>query len=126
MARACRTSLRKGAQPVIQVTTSNRVAGCSEGPPARVARRDGSQDFKIAEMERSSLRYQDEIVALEDAWLAASLARLDLDRSKFHGHLGNRRVMSFGLVLHRYRLERLRLARLDACSLPTVLINALI
>ena len=43
-------------------------------------------------------RYEEEIIGeAEEAALAKSLATLDLKRFEFHGHLGNRRVTSFGL-----------------------------
>jgi hypothetical protein len=43
-------------------------------------------------------RYEEDIVSeAEEAALVASLAMLDLKPFEFHGHLGNRRVASFGL-----------------------------
>src|SRR5258707_4961884 len=43
-------------------------------------------------------RYQEDIMSkAEEAALAASLAMLELKPFEFHGHLGNRRVASFGL-----------------------------
>jgi alkylated DNA repair dioxygenase AlkB len=43
-------------------------------------------------------RYQEEIISeAEEVALAASLATLELKPFEFHGHLGNRRVTSFGL-----------------------------
>jgi alkylated DNA repair dioxygenase AlkB len=51
-----------------------------------------------AEAEPRGFRYRDEIVSEEEeAALAASLRALDLKPFEFHGHLGNRRVVSFGL-----------------------------
>ena len=51
-----------------------------------------------SEAEPRGFRYQEEIVSEEEeAALAASLARLDLKPFEFHGHTGNRRVVSFGL-----------------------------
>src|ERR1700745_2565251 len=43
-------------------------------------------------------RYEEEIISeADEAALAKSLATLDLKPFEFHGHLGNRRVTSFGL-----------------------------
>jgi alkylated DNA repair dioxygenase AlkB len=43
-------------------------------------------------------RYQEEIISkAEEVALAASLTTLELKPFEFHGHLGNRRVISFGL-----------------------------
>jgi alkylated DNA repair dioxygenase AlkB len=43
-------------------------------------------------------RYEEDIInEAEEAALAKSLATLDLKPFEFHGHLGNRRVTSFGL-----------------------------
>jgi alkylated DNA repair dioxygenase AlkB len=48
--------------------------------------------------EPHGFRYQDEIITPEEeAALAASLAQLDLKPFEFHGHLGNRRIITFGL-----------------------------
>jgi hypothetical protein len=40
---------------------------------------------------------QDVITATEEAAFVASLEQLELKPFEFHGHLGNRRVASFGL-----------------------------
>ena len=54
--------------------------------------------------EPHGFRYQEEIVTEEEeAALVASVGKLDLKPFKFHGHLGNRRVVSFGL---RYDYSR--------------------
>ena len=43
-------------------------------------------------------RYQENIISeTEEAALAKALTELDLKPFKFHGHIGNRRVTSFGL-----------------------------
>jgi hypothetical protein len=42
-------------------------------------------------------RYQDIISDADEAALVASLATLELKPFEFHGHVGNRRVTSFGL-----------------------------
>jgi alkylated DNA repair dioxygenase AlkB len=43
-------------------------------------------------------RYEEDIITeVEEASLAESLSSLDLKPFEFHGHLGNRRVTSFGL-----------------------------
>src|SRR3984885_5742289 len=43
-------------------------------------------------------RYEEDVInEVEEAALAKSLAALDLKPFEFHGHLGNRRVASFGL-----------------------------
>jgi alkylated DNA repair dioxygenase AlkB len=55
-------------------------------------------DEKPSPAEPPGFRYQTEIVTgEEEAELVASLGRLDLKPFEFHGHLGNRRVVSFGL-----------------------------
>jgi alkylated DNA repair dioxygenase AlkB len=44
-------------------------------------------------------RYEDDIIdEAEEAALVASLATIELKRFEFQGHLGNRRVASFGLL----------------------------
>src|SRR5258708_24166095 len=58
--------------------------------------------FRELENERrlvpEGFRYQEEIISeAEEGALAASLTTLDLKPFEFHGHLGNRRVTSFGL-----------------------------
>jgi alkylated DNA repair dioxygenase AlkB len=51
-----------------------------------------------AEAQPRGFRYREEILSEEEeAALAASLAQLDLKPFEFHGHVGNRRVVSFGL-----------------------------
>jgi alkylated DNA repair dioxygenase AlkB len=48
--------------------------------------------------EPRGFRYQEEILTGdEEAALVASLQQLELKPFEFHGHLGNRRVVSFGL-----------------------------
>jgi len=43
-------------------------------------------------------RYQEDVISeAEEAALVASLATLELRPFEFHGHVGNRRVTSFGL-----------------------------
>jgi hypothetical protein len=43
-------------------------------------------------------RYQEDVISeADEAALVKSLATLDLKSFEFHGHLGNRRVISFGL-----------------------------
>jgi alkylated DNA repair dioxygenase AlkB len=50
------------------------------------------------QLEPRGFRYREEIVtAEEEAALVASLGELNLKPFEFHGHLGNRRVVSFGL-----------------------------
>jgi alkylated DNA repair dioxygenase AlkB len=49
-------------------------------------------------LEPRGFRYREEIVTEEEeAALVVSLGELNLKPFKFHGHLGNRRVVSFGL-----------------------------
>src|ERR1700733_6077984 len=51
-----------------------------------------------AQPEPRGFRYREEILTEEDeAALVASLGQLNLKPFEFHGHLGNRRVVSFGL-----------------------------
>ncbi len=46
----------------------------------------------------SGFRYQDDIISeAEETALVASLGTLELKPFEFHGHVGNRRVTSFGL-----------------------------
>ncbi|HVG28066.1 MAG TPA: alpha-ketoglutarate-dependent dioxygenase AlkB [Acidobacteriaceae bacterium] len=62
-----------------------------------------------AEAEPRGFRYQDEILTEEEeAALAAELGTLDLQPFEFHGHVGNRRVASFGLAYNfsRRSVER--------------------
>jgi alkylated DNA repair dioxygenase AlkB len=70
-----------------------------------------------AQAEPRGFRYREEIVTEEEeAALAASLGRLDLKPFEFHGHLGNRRVVSFGL---RYDYSRRSIER--ASEVPSFL-----
>jgi alkylated DNA repair dioxygenase AlkB len=56
-------------------------------------------------------RYEEDVVGeAEEAALVASLATLELKPFEFHGHLGNRRVTSFGL---RYDFSRRSLGAAD-------------
>lgn len=63
------------------------------------------QDGLFAELESTlpptmpeGFRYEEDIFSeAEQAALVTSLARLELKPFEFHGHLGNRRVTSFGL-----------------------------
>jgi alkylated DNA repair dioxygenase AlkB len=60
-----------------------------------------------SKLERSTppgFRYQENAISeTEEAALVASVAELELKPFEFHGHLGNRRVISFGL---RYDYSR--------------------
>jgi len=57
-------------------------------------------------------RYEEDIISeADEAALAKSLATLDLKPFEFHGHLGNRRVTSFGL---RYDYARRNVEAADA------------
>lgn len=64
-----------------------------------------NQRTLFTEMERKPVdpgprdfSYRDDIVTEEEeAALAVAVAKLDLKPFEFHGHLGNRRVVSFGL-----------------------------
>ncbi len=59
----------------------------------------------------SGFRYQDDIISeTEEAILVASLATLELRPFEFHGHIGNRRVTSFGL---RYDYARRAVERTE-------------
>jgi alkylated DNA repair dioxygenase AlkB len=51
-----------------------------------------------AQLEPHGFRYREALLTEEEeAALAASLGKLNLKPFEFHGHLGNRRVVSFGL-----------------------------
>jgi alkylated DNA repair dioxygenase AlkB len=66
------------------MATQNTLFPGSEGKPTRLA--------------LEGFRYEEDIVSeAEEAALVATLATLDLKPFDFHGHLGNRRVTSFGL-----------------------------
>jgi alkylated DNA repair dioxygenase AlkB len=55
-------------------------------------------EIKETQPEPRGFRYRGEIVsAEEEAALVSSLDELNLKPFEFHGHLGNRRVVSFGL-----------------------------
>jgi alkylated DNA repair dioxygenase AlkB len=55
-------------------------------------------EVRPAETVPRGFRYQDEIITEEEqVALAESLERLELKPFEFHGHVGNRRVVSFGL-----------------------------
>lgn len=54
---------------------------------------------KAAINEPQGFRYQDDILTMEEETdLAAAVGQLGLRPFEFHGHLGNRRVVSFGLT----------------------------
>jgi len=65
----------------------------------------GTQDLLFPEMEElptgavlSGFRYREQFVTEEEEMaLAASIGKLDLRPFEFHGHIGNRRVVNFGL-----------------------------
>jgi alkylated DNA repair dioxygenase AlkB len=74
-------------------------------------------DARPTEAEPRGFRYREEIVSEgEEAGLAASLGQLELKPFEFHGHLGNRRVVSFGL---RYDYSRRSVER--ASEIPAFL-----
>ena len=55
-------------------------------------------DDKQRGLMPEGFRYQENIISeTEEAALAKALTELDLKPFKFHGHIGNRRVTSFGL-----------------------------
>ena len=57
-------------------------------------------------------RYEEDIISeAEETALVASLATLELKPFQFHGHIGNRRVTSFGL---RYDYARRTVEAADA------------
>lgn len=66
-------------------------------------------------------RYQDQILSEEEeAHLAADLRQLDLKPFEFHGYLGNRRVINFGL---KYDFSHRSIQRAD--DMPPFLIDLL-
>ena len=88
-----------------------------------------SQRTLFAEMEQRptaaeppGFSYREEFVTTEEeAALAAALGRLDLQPFQFHGHLGNRRVVSFGL---RYDFSSRSVQ--NAADMPAFLNNLLV
>ena len=81
--------------------------------------RDGRQIYRL---EPRGFLYRDEIITeAEHAALAESLRQLDLKPFEFHGHLGNRRVASFGL---KYDYSRRSVE--PANQMPAFLDNLLI
>jgi hypothetical protein len=61
-------------------------------------------ECKTCRLAPEGFRYEEEVISeAEEAGLVASLAGLELKPFEFHGHLGNRRVISFGL---RYDFAR--------------------
>jgi alkylated DNA repair dioxygenase AlkB len=76
-----------------------------------------AMEYTPAEPEPHGFGYWDDIVSEdEEGALAAELGRLDLRPFEFHGHLGNRRVASFGL---RYDFSRRSVER--AANIPPFL-----
>jgi alkylated DNA repair dioxygenase AlkB len=72
--------------------------------------------------EPRGFRYRDEIITEEEqAALVESLRQLDLKPFEFHGHVGNRRVVSFGL---KYDYSRRSVEQ--ASEMPAFLDNLLI
>lgn len=77
---------------------------------------------RSTESEPRGFRYQDEIITeAEQAALVESLQQLDLKPFEFHGYLGNRRVVSFGL---KYDYGRRSVER--ASEMPAFLDDLLI
>ena len=77
---------------------------------------------KSTGLEPRGFLYRDEIITeAEHAALAESLRQLDLKPFEFHGHLGNRRVASFGL---KYDYSRRSVE--PANQMPAFLDNLLI
>lgn len=73
-----------------------------------------------ASLFAEGLRYRpDFITEAEEQALAAALAQLPLKPFEFHGHLGNRRVLSFGL---RYDYSR---RGIEAAAQPPPFLDAL-
>jgi alkylated DNA repair dioxygenase AlkB len=87
------------------------------------------QDTLFQAMDESSIqpqphgfRYREEIVTEEEeASLVASLGQLNLKPFEFHGHLGNRRVITFGL-----RYDYSRRAVEQASAMPAFLDELLV
>jgi alkylated DNA repair dioxygenase AlkB len=76
----------------------------------------------VTESEPRGFRYEEEMITEEEqATLVESLSQLDLKPFEFHGHLGNRRVASFGL---RYDYTRRSIER--ASPIPAFLHGLLI
>jgi alkylated DNA repair dioxygenase AlkB len=75
-----------------------------------------------ADTEPRGFRYREEIVTQEEeAAVVASLGQLDLKPFEFHGHLGSRRVASFGL---KYDFSRRSVER--ASDMPAFLGNLIV
>ena len=56
-------------------------------------------ESKLQRITPPGFRYQENVITeAEEATLVASLQKLDLKPFEFHGHFGNRRVISFGLL----------------------------
>ena len=74
------------------------------------------------QLEPHGFRYREEIVTEEEeAALVASLGQLNLKPFEFHGHLGNRRIVSFGL-----RYDYSRRAVEQAIEMPAFLDDLLV
>ena len=68
---------------------------------------------RLSAGEPRGFRYQEQIISEEvEATLAAELGRLDLRTFEFHGYLGNRRVVNFGL---KYDFSRRSVQRAAIC-----------
>src|ERR1700712_4518774 len=77
---------------------------------------------KVGEVEPRGFRYRDGILSeVEEAALVESLGRLELKPFEFHGHVGNRRVVSFGL---KYDYSRRSVE--EASEMPAFLDDLLI
>jgi alkylated DNA repair dioxygenase AlkB len=63
-------------------------------------------EINAAELEPRGFRYCDELISPEEqSALVESLGKLELKPFEFHGYLGNRRVVSFGLKYDYTRRE---------------------
>jgi len=72
-------------------------------------------------LEPRGFRYQDDIFdEEEESALISSLSKLDLKPFQFHGHVGNRRVASFGLI-YDYNRGSIREADAIPCFLKDLL-----
>jgi alkylated DNA repair dioxygenase AlkB len=79
-------------------------------------------EARAAQLEPRGFRYREDIVTqAEEAALGASLQQLELKPFEFHGYLGNRKVVSFGL-----KYDYTRRAVEEASAMPSFLEDLLV
>ena len=80
------------------------------------AQRSLFADLNAPELAPRGFRYREDLITqAEEAFLVESLGKLELKPFEFHGYLGNRRVVSFGLKYDYTHREVERASPIPPC-----------